>query len=126
MARIDEINQKITIPDGVTALIENDTVTVKSEKGELSRIMADAGRTGTTQTKIYTIQIMSLKNAVDVSFFKNVAEVKKYDCKDGLTRYVIGEYYGIQEALNALPEVKENGYQDAFIMNVEHYKKLAR
>ena len=96
------------------------------EKGELSRIMADAGRTGTTQTKIYTIQIMSLKNAVDVSFFKNVAEVKKYDCKDGLTRYVIGEYYGIQEALNALPEVKENGYQDAFIMNVEHYKKLAR
>jgi large subunit ribosomal protein L6 len=40
MAKITEITEKITIPDGVTASIEKDTVTVKSEKGELSRIFS--------------------------------------------------------------------------------------
>ena len=37
MAKIAEIKEQITVPDGVTALIENDNLLIKGEKGELSR-----------------------------------------------------------------------------------------
>jgi large subunit ribosomal protein L6 len=37
MAKITEIKEQVTIPDGVTATIEKDIITIKGEKGELSR-----------------------------------------------------------------------------------------
>ena len=37
MAKITEIKEQVTIPDGVTAAIEKDIITIKGEKGELSR-----------------------------------------------------------------------------------------
>ena len=37
MVNIAEIKQKITIPDGVTAIIENHNLKIKGGKGELSR-----------------------------------------------------------------------------------------
>lgn len=40
MVRITELKEKITIPDGVTAALENDLITIKGEKGELSRIFS--------------------------------------------------------------------------------------
>ncbi len=40
-------------------------------------------------------------------------------------RYVVGEYQGIQAAMDALPKIKQLGYKDAFIMNVNHYRKLS-
>jgi large subunit ribosomal protein L6 len=38
MARITEIKSRITIPDGVNITIENNVLTIKGEKGELSRL----------------------------------------------------------------------------------------
>ncbi len=35
---IAEVNEKITLPEGVTAKFENDTLTIKGEKGENSRV----------------------------------------------------------------------------------------
>ncbi len=40
MARIPEIKIKIEIPDGITANYENECMTIKGEKGELSRIFS--------------------------------------------------------------------------------------
>lgn len=37
---IPEINEKIMLPDGVTATFENDTLTIKGEKGEVSRVFS--------------------------------------------------------------------------------------
>jgi large subunit ribosomal protein L6 len=37
MAAIAEIKEQITIPEGVTATLENKVITIKGEKGELSR-----------------------------------------------------------------------------------------
>ena len=37
MAVIAEIKEQITLPEGVTATIENKVITIKGEKGELSR-----------------------------------------------------------------------------------------
>lgn len=37
MVKIAEITERITVPDGVTVTMENDILTIKGEKGELSR-----------------------------------------------------------------------------------------
>ena len=38
---IPEIKEKITIPDGVTANIENDTITIKGAKGEINKVFSN-------------------------------------------------------------------------------------
>ena len=40
MARITEIKEQITIPEGVTATLDKDVITIKGEKGELSRVFS--------------------------------------------------------------------------------------
>jgi large subunit ribosomal protein L6 len=40
MVRLTQIKEQITIPDGVTATFENNILTVKGEKGELSRVFS--------------------------------------------------------------------------------------
>ena len=40
MAKIAEIKEEITIPDNVVITIENDNITVKGEKGSLSRVFS--------------------------------------------------------------------------------------
>jgi large subunit ribosomal protein L6 len=37
---IPEINEKITLPEGVTSTFENDKLTIKGEKGEISRVFS--------------------------------------------------------------------------------------
>jgi len=37
---IEEVNEKITLPEGVNAIFENDKLTIKGEKGELFRIFS--------------------------------------------------------------------------------------
>jgi large subunit ribosomal protein L6 len=40
MARMAEIKEQITIPDGVNATLENKVLTIKGEQGELTRIFS--------------------------------------------------------------------------------------
>jgi len=40
MAKISELKEKISIPDGVTVNIENENIIVKGEKGELTRFFS--------------------------------------------------------------------------------------
>ena len=70
----------------------------------------------------FTIQIMALKNPVDISHFKPL-DVTKYSGMDGFHRYIYGEYKGIDEALKKLPSIKDMGYLDAFIMSIVRYKR---
>jgi outer membrane protein OmpA-like peptidoglycan-associated protein len=92
------------------------------ERKELERLIADLSQGDMTLEASFTIQIMALKNPVDVSYFKPL-EVTKYAGKDGFHRYIHGEYEGIDEALKELPSFKEMGYHDAFIMSVLRYSK---
>ena len=40
MTRIAEVKEQIAVPDGVTATLENGVLTIKGEKGELSRVFS--------------------------------------------------------------------------------------
>ena len=73
----------------------------------------------------FTIQIMALRLPREASYFKNFTMVKRFDCKDGLYRFVTGEYDSKEEARKELTGVRRKGYKDAFIMPVSHYAEMA-
>jgi hypothetical protein len=70
----------------------------------------------------FTIQIMALRKPVPVSYFKDLSPVKKFEGKDGLTRYIYGEFKEIDIAFNELKAVRNKGYHDAFIMYMARYR----
>jgi outer membrane protein OmpA-like peptidoglycan-associated protein len=91
---------------------------------DLEQLIAQLSEEGIMVEASFTIQIMALKNPVEVDFFLPLEGVLKYSGRDGLHRYVYGEYDGIDLALNMLPTLIDMGYQDAFIMSVLRYRRL--
>lgn len=65
--------------------------------------------------KTYSIQLMALKNPVDVNYFKNVADVKLAKYPDGYYRYTVGNTSSYSEAQKTVSKIHEIGYKDAFI-----------
>ncbi len=94
------------------------------EKRDLEQLIAQLSEEGIMVEASFTIQIMALKNPVEVDFFLPLEDVIKYTGRDGLHRYVYGEYDGIDLALIMLPTLKDMGYHDAFIMSVLRYRRL--
>ncbi len=72
----------------------------------------------------YTIQIIALQNPVDPSYFKDL-NVRQFVGQDGFHRYVFGLFESINEALEVLPLVKQQGYPSAFIKPMSHYERVS-
>ncbi|MFC2111913.1 OmpA family protein [Bacteroidota bacterium] len=96
------------------------------EQQDLERLIARLSEEGIVVSASYTIQIMALKNPVEISHFKPLQDIEMYAGKDGFHRYVYGEFNSINEALGRLPEIKLMGYKDAFIMSILRYERLSR
>jgi outer membrane protein OmpA-like peptidoglycan-associated protein/tetratricopeptide (TPR) repeat protein len=94
------------------------------EKRDLEQLIAKLSAEGIMVEASFTIQIMALKKPVRSSYFLPLKEVIKYTGRDGIHRYVYGEYDGIDQALDMLPTLKDKGYHDAFIMSVLRYRRL--
>jgi outer membrane protein OmpA-like peptidoglycan-associated protein len=94
------------------------------EKQDLEDLIRELSGEGLPVTITFTIQIMALENPVEVSYFTNLDGVRKFQGKDGLHRYVYGEFDSIDEALKRLPEIRDLGYTDAFIMYLARYRKM--
>lgn len=73
------------------------------------------------KTSLYGIQLKALKNPVDLEIF-NPLEVKEIKCLDGFYRYIYGEYPSLNKAKVTLNEIIEQGYPDAFIVNLNKIK----
>jgi outer membrane protein OmpA-like peptidoglycan-associated protein len=65
--------------------------------------------------KIYTIQLKAAIAPVDMRLFRNNPDVKEVFSEDGYYRYVTGEYTHFSKAKEALKTLKETGFSDAFI-----------
>ena len=74
------------------------------------------------KTGTFTIQLLALKNPVELSHFKNLEGVVKYMGNDGYTRYTYGQYNGSTDAKEAITKIINKGYTDAFVVNIEKYK----
>ena len=72
----------------------------------------------------FTIQFMELKYSRATSDFSNLSMVKEFKCKDGLYRFVTGEYAGFEDARRHLPEVVHQGYTDAIVMPCSYYSTM--
>jgi len=91
------------------------------ERKGLENLIQDNTAADPYDPSCYTIQFMALQRPRDASFFKDLDDVKRYECKDGLFRYVSGEYKQIEDALKQLPGVRRKGYKNAMIMPCSRY-----
>ena len=77
----------------------------------------------TAQPPYFAIQIIALRLPPQApQFFKNVDVAREYACMDGYLRFCVGEYQTYEEAKLALPDVKDMGYDQAFVVNTSTYQ----
>ncbi|MFO7940445.1 MAG: OmpA family protein [Bacteroidales bacterium] len=74
----------------------------------------------------YTIQLLAVKSPVKKGYFSKITDVEELTCKDGYYRYITGTYTSWNEARKKLDEIINKGFQDAFIMNLDHYEPLKK
>ncbi|HPQ32997.1 MAG TPA: hypothetical protein PK563_00780 [Tenuifilaceae bacterium] len=69
----------------------------------------------TPAASCFTIQLMALKNPVEIEYFNSQLAVEVLEGSDEFHRYITGNYQTKEDALSELAKVIELGYKDAFI-----------
>jgi len=72
-------------------------------------------------TTLYGIQLRALQKPTDLESFKPYT-VKEIKCFDGYYRYIYGEYEDFHKATQKLNEIIEQGYPNAFVVNINQLK----
>ena len=122
---IGRYNKKADALDLVNSAVDKGFPSAKLiEKRELDRIISTESPLHELSNKIYTIQIIAMSSPLDMDYFIAIHGIKRIIGKDGIYRYVVGEFDSPEEALTALPGLKTIGYPDAFVMNLARYKDL--
>lgn len=80
----------------------------------------------TTTSPIYAIQVGAFSRFVPVYDFKGLKNVEAFMDKNNTLRYVIGHFTFLRQAETLLKVVKDAGYQDAFIVDVNKEKKYSQ
>lgn len=72
----------------------------------------------TTMSSQYGIQVAALVELKPTRDFENLKNVEVYVDENGIFRYVIGRFPYRKQAESLLEKIKERGYKDAFIVDV--------
>lgn len=72
----------------------------------------------TTMTSLYGIQVAALMDLKPTRDFENLKNVEVYVDENGIFRYVIGRFPYKKQAESLLAKIRERGYSDAFIVDV--------
>ncbi len=72
----------------------------------------------TTMTSLYGIQVAALIDLKPTRDFENLKNVEVYVDENGIFRYVIGRFPYKKQAESLLAKIRERGYEDAFIVDV--------
>jgi outer membrane protein OmpA-like peptidoglycan-associated protein/tetratricopeptide (TPR) repeat protein len=86
----------------------------------------DELRSSATQTmqRVYTIQLKATDEPVDIaSQFRNLNGVSTRKAEDGTYKYIYGEYRSLSQAKTSLQKVRELGYREAFIREINIIEK---
>jgi tetratricopeptide (TPR) repeat protein len=75
----------------------------------------------TSMTSQYGIQIAALIDLKPTRDFNGLKNVEVYVDENGIFRYVIGRFPYRQQAESLLEKIRERGYQDAFIVDVNQH-----
>jgi outer membrane protein OmpA-like peptidoglycan-associated protein len=116
-----ELSKVITgdkqIPSNNSANIVTNNNNVDTQNNDVSPNIS-----GNDLTPIYAIQLKALSKPMDLNLFKGMKGVKEYLGNDGFYRYTYMEFSSREDAKKILSEIKEKGYNDAFVINVKRYK----
>ncbi len=74
------------------------------------------------QNGVFTIQLESLSEPVNISHYKEFKGVKELIGNDQKYKYIYGTFTSVDEAKKELNKIKKYGYDNAFIINVNKYK----
>ncbi|MEQ9353165.1 MAG: SPOR domain-containing protein [Vicingaceae bacterium] len=77
----------------------------------------------TTDQPLYGVQLGAFKEAIPVSRFKSIKNIDAFMDKDGLIRYVVGHFSFYAQAESLLKYIREQGFEDAYVVNVNNEKK---
>ncbi len=76
-----------------------------------------------TDKRIYTVQLFALKKTVESNNFKGLQDVTSVLGEDGYYRYIYGEFIGRMSANQALQDVIDRGYYDAFVVEKSKFRQ---
>ena len=76
-----------------------------------------------TDKNVYTIQLFALKNPTDQVKTRGLKDIEKIVGSDGYTRYIWGEFMGKTSARQALSDVIQLGFYDAFIVDINRFRQ---
>jgi hypothetical protein len=62
------------------------------------------------------VQIGAFRNPIPIEHFIGLSPMTAEKLDNGITRYTVGIFYGIEDAKNARQQVRDLGYNDAFIV----------
>jgi outer membrane protein OmpA-like peptidoglycan-associated protein len=87
---------------------------------DLNKVTREAARlmpivSGISGSKIYTIQVKASRNPLNMRLFRDIEDIREIYSEDGYYRYVTGEYSQMTQAKEALVPIKDAGFSDAFI-----------
>ena len=80
----------------------------------------------TTDAPLYGVQIGSSMNPVPLSRFDKVKNVDVFIDNDGKIRYVVGHFAYYKQAESLLKTIREKGYADAFVVNVNDERRYSQ
>ncbi|MEX2596841.1 MAG: SPOR domain-containing protein [Salibacteraceae bacterium] len=72
----------------------------------------------TKMTSLYGVQVAALIDLKPVRELENLKNVEVYVDENGIFRYVIGRFSYRKQAESLLAKIRERGYEDAFIVDV--------
>lgn len=79
----------------------------------------------TITAPLYGVQVGAFSKLIPIHEFENLKNVEAYIDSAGIIRYVIGHFPMKHDAQSLLNAVREKGYNDAFITNVNVPKKYS-
>lgn len=77
-----------------------------------------------TNAPLYGVQLGAFKEVIPVSRFKDAKNLDAFVDKQGLIRYVIGNFSIHSQAESLLEVLRKKGYQDAFIVDINNAKRF--
>lgn len=79
----------------------------------------------TTRSPLYAVQVGAYDKLLPSNEFKNLKNVHSFIDKRGMVRYVVGHCVLRSQAENLMKVVREAGYKDAFIVDVNTEEKYS-
>ena len=69
---------------------------------------------------------MFTKAKEDIKKFRNLEDLKEYDCIDGYFRYTSGEFSSKKEAYEKAKVINRSGYPYGYVQKVQKYLNASR